>query len=227
MRNKFVAGIIVLAVLIATDVTLDKVAISATSGEGGLYGLTMGNPKGFETDHALKLGEVTLAIDTASLAEDTVTVKKIRIIAPEITHEIGASGSNLDAIQRNVDSYLGGGGNEKAASEGGEKKLVIENLVIKNGKVNVSASVLGGKTMTTPLPDLHLTDIGKKDDGATPGEVAKEILGTIQRSAGKAVATLDLGGVADTVEKGLGGAKDTLTEGVGKAGEALKGLLGN
>lgn len=88
------------------------------------------------------------------------------------------------------------------------------------------------------LPDLHLTDIGKEDDDATPGEVAKEILGTIQRSAGKAVATLDLGGVADAVEKGLGGAKDALSEGAGsagdalsegagKAGEALKGLLGN
>ena len=267
MRNKFVAGIIILAVLIAaaavflfssldslikaavetygseitaTDVTLDKVVISATSGEGGLYGLTMGNLEGFETDHALKLGEVFLVIDTASLAEDTVTVKEIRIIAPEITYEIGADGSNLDAIQKNVDSYLGAGGgkDDTAPSEDGGKKLVIDDLVIKGGKVNVSASFLGGKTMTTPLPDLHLTDIGKEDDGATPGEVAKEVIGAIKESAGKAVATLDLGAVADTVEKGLSGAKDALSEGAGsagdalsegagKAGDALKGLLGN
>ena len=50
------------------------------------------------------------------------------------------------------------------------RKLIIENFYLKDAKANVSAEILQGKAMSVPIADLHLTDIGKKTNGATAGE---------------------------------------------------------
>ena len=120
---------------------------------------------------------------------------------------------------------------------------MINHLYINGAKVNISASLMLGKTLTTKLGDIHLRDIGKKSGGATPGEVAEQIISAISKSASKAAGQLDLsqigitslevlGGGAkttlETVGKTVGGgAKDVLDKGVGAIGGALKGLLGN
>lgn len=232
-------------------VTLDEVDISATSGEGKLGGLTIGNPRGFKTDSGFKLGGVKVSLDVGSVAGDTVIIREIVIDAPQVTYEVGgAAGSNIDAIHHNINAYLGkpakGGKAASAPSKEDKdgKKLIIENLYIRDGKVGVSATFLQGRKLGAPLPSIHLKDIGKKEGGASPGEVAEQVMKAVSDAATKAVASLnvkglipDVGKVADEaqkavekelegVTKGLGGAGETpekTTEGVGKA---LKGLFG-
>lgn len=220
-----------------TEVTLDKVEISPTSGVGSLSGLTMGNPAGFESASAFKLGQVSVTLDTGSIGGDTVTIKELVIAAPDVTYEIGSAGSNLDAIRKNVESFTdgtgaspGGAGSGGRDAGDGSTKLVIENLYIRDGKVNVSATALGGKTLGAPLPDIHLKDIGRDSDGATPGEVADRIIKAVSNGATQAVGTLNLDqalggapGVAkDAVEKGKG----LLEQGKGAVGGALNKLIG-
>ncbi len=104
--------------------------------------------------------------------------------------------------------------------------MVIEHVIIKNGKVNVSATILGGKSMTVPLPDIHIKDIGKEEKGATPGEAISTILGALKDAILEAVAPLNLGKVGevvgDVVDKTTGVVKDT-TKGVT---DAVSGLFG-
>ena len=169
----------------------------------------------------------------------------------------------MDAIRANVDAYMaknglsgdGGQDNNEAKKEDGEgPKLIIENLYIRGGTVNVSATILQGKSLTAPLPDIHLKDIGKEEGGASPGEVAERVLKSISDGASTAVGSLGIGKTLDSlksvlgdlgtegVTKAIGGATEgltgsvggtakSITEGVGAgAGEAakkLKGLLGN
>jgi hypothetical protein len=44
------------------EVRLNEAEVSATSGQGALLGLTIGNPKGFKTDSAFRLGEISLTL---------------------------------------------------------------------------------------------------------------------------------------------------------------------
>ncbi len=227
-----------------TQVTLNEVEIS-TSGKGTLRGFTMGNPAGFKTPSAAKLGEISIDLDVASATSDTVIIHEIVLAGPEITYEIGSGGSNFDAIQKNVKEFTGGGSKggsggaqkEAAAEEEGGKKLIIENLYIRGGKISVSAGFLAGKSMTVPLPDIHLKDIGKDKGGATPGEVIEKIMAQVSKSAGSAVSSLNLGKAMDAAKEGVAGAKKMLESGAGgatetleKAGEgiggALKGIFG-
>lgn len=208
-----------------TQVTLDEVEISAISGKGALRGFTMGNPAGFKTASAIRLGEIKIDMDVGSVTEDTVIIREILIVGPEITYELASGGSNLDAIRKNVQDFTGGGKAAPAASgekEEGGKKLIIENLIIRGGKVNVSATFLKGKTMTVPLPAIHLKDIGKKEGGATPGEVIEMIMAKVTSSASGAVSSLNLGKAMDAAKAGAEGAKKMLESGAGGATDALK-----
>lgn len=221
-----------------TEVRLNEAVISATSGEGVLRGLKMGNPRGFKSDSAFRLGEVRVRIDIKSLGRDTVVIKEVVIAAPQITYELGPNGSNIDAIRRNVESYMGGGaGQARGGGEAGTK-LVIEDLYVRGGKVGVSATALEGRTLSATLPDIHLTGIGKDKGGATPAEVLDRVIGAVGQGAGKAVASLGLGkmlgaakeqaaGATEALAKGTAGAKDLLDKGATDAGGTLKKLFGN
>ena len=197
------------------SIRLDGVTIEAMDGRAALHGLVVGNPPGFSTDHALSLGEISMTIDLDSLTRDVIVIKQVSIVKPDVTYELGPGGSNLDTIQRNVDRYVTqhGGANEHTERNGG-KKLVIEDLYIKNATAHVSTAVMHSSGMSVPVPDLHLRDIGKRSGGATAGEVVKQVLGALTHGVTRTIAS-----------RGLGGTIDTLKEGTGSALDAVRGLL--
>ncbi len=211
-----------------TQVKLKDVNIEITSGKGALHGLMVKNPSGFKTEKALGLGEISVQIDVGSVTKDTVIIKEIVIAAPEVTYEIANGGINFDALKRNVDAYAGAGKDKAKKSDGGGagKKLVIENLYIRNGKVTVSvtATALGEKTLSVPLPDIHLTNIGKQSGGATAAEVAQQVLAAIGQAAAKAAASLpDVGKLVGSIKEGAAGVVGEPAKG---AGEGIKKLFG-
>lgn len=214
---------------IGSDVTqvqvqLKEVNIELSSGKGALRGLTVGNPPGFKTERALSLGEISLQIDPGSVIQETVVIKEIVIGAPEITYELGDQGSNFDALKRNIDAYTGKGKDKgkvpKSADDGsgGGKKLVVEHLYVRNGKVNINATVLQGKSLSAALPDIHLTNIGKQKGGATAGELAQQVLAAIGQGATKVVTSPDISKLVGSTRAGAADVKGI--------GEGLKKLFG-
>jgi hypothetical protein len=179
-------------------VSVGAVQIQPTDGRG--------NPKGYKTPHALKVGEIEVAIDIASVAKDVVVIRKIAIVAPDVIYEKGEVMTNFDAIQKHIAEYLGPG--EK--KEGG-KKLIVEELTIRNAKAQASAAFMDGKTVTVALPDITLRDIGKAKGGVTPAELGNEIAKAIKGKLSAAVSF-------DALAKSAGKALD-------KAGSAIKGLF--
>ena len=92
-----------------TKVTLSGVSLSPMSGEGALTGLVIGNPKGFKSLQAFRLGEISLKIDTSTVTNDTIVVKEVVIAGPDITYELGETGGdNIRTIQKNTQDYAGG-----------------------------------------------------------------------------------------------------------------------
>lgn len=241
-------------------VTLNEVEIS-TEGVGALRGFSVGNPAGFETPNAFKLGEVSVSLDVASVTEDTVHIREVIVAGPEVTFEWKSGGSNLEVLKRNVEKFAGitgdsksggasGESTQKAESDGG-KKLIIDKIVLRDGKVSVSANAafLKGKTLDAPLPNIELNDIGKEEGGASAGDVIAQVMDAVTGAAGKAVGSLNIGeltksldgltagamdalkggasGATDAVQKGMSGASDTMKKGAEEATGTLKKLFGN
>jgi len=194
------------------SVKLSSVKIVPTEGTATLRGLVIGNPKDFKTAHALSLGEIGMTLDINSLTKNVIVIKEIQIIKPDVSYEYTSHGTNLDVIQRNIDNYVSTtlGGRSEPKEKGPGKKMIIDNLYVKDGKINFSADMLKGKDVGVPLPNLHLTDIGKKSNGATAAEVTKQILGAITQSATKAVSSINVGGIMEGATKGVGGVGDKI-----------------
>ena len=209
------------------EVTLNDVSISLTSGQASMNGLTVGNPPGFVTDSAIRLGGIKVVLDTSTVTSDTIVIKEVVIDGPQVTYEVGAdAGSNIGAIQANVDKFAGGDASKPAAAKpedaGGGKKFIIERLTIREGRVEVAATFLGNNKLGADLPAITLKDIGKSSGGATSGEVAAEILDAITGKVIAAVGKLDL----DKLAKDAGNILDEagkLLEGAGKGIDDLFG----
>lgn len=203
--------------VIKAPIQLDGVSISALSGGGEIRGLVIGNPEGFKTPNAVKLGTASLQVKPMSLLGDKIVVQSIKADAAEITFEGSLSGSNLGKIQENVDAYVAallGPASKDKKSAG--KKLQVDELTISNAKINLSMTILGGKSATIPLPDIKLTNLGQGADGVTPAEVIKVVLkevmtkttgavGGFLSGAGKAVldGAKNVGGAAADAAKGV------------------------
>lgn len=172
------------------SVTIDKVNLNILSGDGELGGVTIGNPKGFATDAAIRLKTVRIAVDPKSLLSNRIRIKNILIDGPEITYETSLKGTNINKIMANIQTATGGGSHKNAepANQGqGGKQLLIDDLLIKNGTIRMSATMLKGKALDLALPAIHLQDIGKKSNGASYQEIAKEVFGELNKGIATAV----------------------------------------
>jgi hypothetical protein len=158
--------------ILQATVELDEVKLSPADGAGTLRGLRIGNPKGFRAPHAATVGTIALAVDPTTVVKDVVLVRRIAVERPSITYEPGAKGSNFDVLQRNVERYVGAGGEAKSG-----RRLIVESLVIRGARVTYAPQVgRGTATISFDLPDIQLRDVGKSRGGVTPGELAKIIV---------------------------------------------------
>ncbi len=206
--------------VIKAPIQLDSVSISALSGGGEIKGLVIGNPEGFKTPNAVKLGTASLQVKPMSLLGDKIVVESIKADGAEITFEGRLSGSNLGKIQENVDAYvaalLGPADKDKKAALG--KKLQVDELTISNTKINLSMTILGGKSATIPLPDIKLTGLGQGADGVTPAEVIKVVIKEVMTKTTAAVGGFLSGGAKAVTDaaKNVGGAAVDAAKGVPK-----------
>jgi hypothetical protein len=187
-------------------VSVDAVKIAPADGKGTISNLLIGNPAGFKTAYAVKVGQIDVDIDIASVTRDVIVIRRIAINAPDVIYEKGDVMTNFDAIQKNIASYLGPADSKK---EG--KKLIVEELTIRDAKAQASAAFMNGKTVNVPLPDITLKNLGKAKGGISPGELGQEITGALKAKLTAAVSF-------DRLMKSTG-------EALEKAGSAVKGLF--
>lgn len=172
------------------SVKVGSVRLDPVSGEGEISGLRFGNPNGFKVESALKAGTIRLRMNPASVASEVVLIHEVIIQSPDVTHESGAAGNNLETIQKNIESYVVRFSGGKKDGSAPKKKLIIENLYIRDAHVNVNTVMSAGKIVSFPVSDLHPRDIGKREGGASPGEVMKQVCGALMRSTGNVVSRI-------------------------------------
>ncbi|WP_169544626.1 AsmA family protein [Sneathiella aquimaris] len=218
-----------------TDVTLNEVDLDLTSGKGALRGLSVGNPKGFEEPNAFMLNEISVAVDLSGSNDKVIHIEEILVTGPQITYELSETGNNLDVLQKNIDDYIkaNSGAKDTSTDPGSEEdgpKLIIDKLVIKDGRVTVKAPITMNQKIEGKLPTIQLTDIGKDSGGASPAEVAAQVADKITDSALSVVSDLGIGKTLDGLKNSLSGATDAVSSGAGKAaegaGKAVEGATG-
>lgn len=203
-----------------TPLTVDAVDVSLLTGSASVKNLVLGNPAGYKAPNAISVGVAAVSVSPMSVLSDKIVVKSVRVEAPEITFEGNPLGqNNLKKIEDNVNaataSLQSSSSTNKAAQTAAPakpgKKLEVDEFIITGAKVHL------GTGTTLPLPDIHLTDLGKGTDGITPADLTKTVLSEVISGTLKAVAkdATNLGKGAENVGK----------EGVNKITTGIGGLF--
>jgi hypothetical protein len=212
------------------EVKLGSAQISPFGGSGRLTKLFVGNPEGYKSSSAIEVGDAKVSAQLGSLFSQTIVVNEINVQNAEITLEGGLENNNLTKIMSNVDSSSAEAGNQpkpknappQPGASKSSKKFIVKEFVMDGAKIHLDINIpaLGNKTMTLPMPSLHLENIGVAEGGVTAEQLTQAIMKPLQasviQSAKQEVARLgsNLGGelkgiggsnTVNSIQKGIGG----------------------
>jgi hypothetical protein len=204
------------------EVKLGGAHISPFSGSGELKRLVVGNPPDYKTPEAIRVGEVGVRVVPSSVIGDKVIVRSVKVVGPEITFEGGLTGgNNLSKILENVQGTESKSQPQtKEETKAKTRKLQVDDFLISGGKVHVSATLLGGKSATVPLPEIRLSNLGQGPEGITPAELVSRVLKEVTEATIKAVAA-SVGNVGKEMTEGV---KNLGTGTVDQVGKSVKGI---
>lgn len=212
------------------EIKLDAVALSLLSGSGKIQGLVVGNPTGFKSPTAIRVGKASLALQPGSLFSDKIVIRSVAMEGPEITFETDLRSNNLSKLLANVEAATGSQNKAPAtqpstpssspAPAKSSKKLEVDDFLIRDAKVNVMVTTLG-KSLTLTLPEIHLTGLGTGPEGITPAELTRQVIQAIEKVSAQAstAAVSDLGKQASDLTKEISknpaGAAEKLNKSLG------------
>ena len=186
------------------------------------------NPAGYtKTPHLFSVDHTEIIIDTDTIFEDVMVIKLIKIVNPDINYEQGKDSDNIRTLQKNIEQSI-----EKAKQAAGiedgevvenvessEQKFIIEKFILSGASVNAYVKLLGNDVNTLTLPDIVLTDLGKKSKGASAAELAKQLFDTLIKKIQSAFLSnklgdlFNFGNLSDLKDKAAAQLK-SLTEGL-------------
>ena len=211
---------------LGVDVVVDDVDFSILGGNLSMSGLVIGNPQGFESEHAFRLGSVKVELDRNSLFSDHIIIDQVRITAPEVIMELGKGGNNLTKLQETIEAQIGPLEEEDETEPA--PNVTIRNFYLTDASFKLVGLPAGMKSPEVKLPDIHIENIGTgegAEEGTSFADASGEIIAVIAASATTAVVDLKLKGLSLSVLKDgggiLSGKSDTLT----KVKEGITGLF--
>lgn len=220
-----------------TPTSMDSCYINLLSGSVSISNFVIGNPEGYKTPHAFKLGEVYVDLDVASLMSDKIVIQDITVDNMEVSFETKITETNIGVIKENIDKLSKKDESTEPEPDkkeepeekkvGGGKKLQIDNFMFINSKVHVQAQVMDtGAGTSVPLPEIKITGIGSDSDGgASIPEISEEVFTELYLAIIKSVKSL---GNIDTeaLKESTGKAFEKAKEGTDSVIKGVKGLFG-
>jgi uncharacterized protein involved in outer membrane biogenesis len=200
--------------LTKTEVHVSNVDISLLSGTATLSDFILGSPKGYTAPETLKARSIYLDVDERSLLGDSPVIHRIEVFRPEIFYEKRDGTDNLQTLleaMRSSQRKPEPSDSRKAAG----KRLLIKDLIVRGGTLNVIVPGTGGQNAKLSLSELHLRNVSEQ----TPRAVTADILSAVLDAIYKQVTSP---GLVNTLKLDL----KTMGAKTESAVEKAKGLFG-
>jgi hypothetical protein len=202
---------------LGVPVRLSAADISVTEGSGELRGLEIGNPAGFQGPYAIRINRASVTLDPSQISGSLIVLKAFDVDGADVAIAAKGRNTNLQAIMKNLES----GSTEAPApaeESGAEVKMIIDRFDFTNARASLDSDLVGSKEVS--IPDIHLTGIGRKSEGVTIREAAKQVLRPIVQRATEVLVQEGIG-----VDQLKEQANQKLQEEIGSGLERLKKSL--
>lgn len=153
-------------------VTVGKANASLLAGAVGLREITVANPAGYQGPALLKLHQVDIKADTASLLSKEMLIKDLKLDNMELFIEQKGLQNNLYQVIKPL----------RQPHEPTGKSLVIDTLEITNITVHVSVPAIPGQAqaMDLKLASIRMVDLGRSEKMDTAVLIGKILLAVAQ-----------------------------------------------
>ena len=216
----FIGGMVISKVAVAgveafvpqvtkTDVSMGGLGVSPLTGSGEVNDFVLGNPEGFQSDYSIAFGRAHIDVAPFSVLGDRILIEKIHVYQPRFNYERKLLTSNINQILNNIKAASGRtveeGENLPDEVKETSIRIEIKELIIEEAQVSMS---MAGATVPVPVPEIVLRDLGTKDGGIPPDEMAFEVMSVVLRQVVEAAAKSPGGavkGAADTIKNIFGG----------------------
>ncbi len=181
---------------VQTAVRVKRVNIQIKEGSAFIEGLTVANPKGFETPLAFSLGKTGADIDLTSLKTDKIGIEDIVVEAPEIFVEINKDNkNNLNELMKNLPKSSSAKKTSEGKKETKEAKLHIHHIIFEKGKIYARVVPMD-RDYELNMPKVEMHNLR-----GTPQEITKQIIQKLGKVAVKEVQRKGVGQAADKLKK--------------------------
>ncbi len=205
--------------LLDSRLEVANVKTDLREGSASIFGLEVSNPEGeglaFSNEPAFELGEITVAIDIAGLADGPIPITLVRVLAPRLNAEVTPGGINFLELRDRVNS-----GSSEPSSGGGSQsgeptQLRIDVFEFMEGSIRANTEAVGGDVRELKLPAVKLTNLS-----GTPSEIGKQVLDFY---LGKAIKAMGAGRIEAEVDKQVKQVKKKAKKELGAAARSLLG----
>lgn len=204
---------------LCTQVEVDSVEISLTSGAASIYGFSIANPPGFSNAEMVSFDELSVAFNLENTSGEQVHIFSVVARSPHVHYETNESTSNVDTISARFES-------EEDVNETDEEAaavhLIIDDILIENIQ-----GTLHSANLPEPV-DVSLGTIELSNLAGTPENLASQIMAPLMAQIASVAAqaliqaTADiLSGAAEAVGEQVEGALDEVGD---QAAEALESV---
>ena len=167
--------------------------VGILSGGLDLGNLRIANPEGFDAEHILTVGQVSLRVSLGTLMSETITAPSLLIRNLQLYVENKDGRTNIAELRDNLRRARGGSGG------GSGKKFVIEEVVIEGIRAQVSLPAVD--PVTLEIPEIRLKDVGK--GGGSPVGQDQLIQLIVDEIARQAMSKASGPGLIDQIKKRL------------------------
>jgi len=200
----------VLPSITGTPCSMDSCSLNMLTGTLNIKNFVIGNPEGYETEHAFKLKEINVDLAVTTLLSKKIQIEDITVDNMVVSYEMKLGETNIGRIMDNINELAESDKEEKAEeAEGKEappesekqpgttKGIQIDHFKFVNSKIIIHA----GAGVPVPLPAVEVNDIGKdSENGANAVEVSNKIFSALYDSIVEAVKNIDIS--SEDIKKG-------------------------
>ena len=139
-----------------TNVAITAVTVNPWNGSISIYGFKIGNPKGFQSENAIKFSSVYAKTNALSLFDDEIIINQLNLDNARINYEVGVRGDNIRKLIGNVKSK------KKRSSSGSDsgKTFSIKDLNVTNSNLILAANLFDlEEDKEIDLSNIHLKDL--------------------------------------------------------------------
>lgn len=211
-----------------TSIELGDADVSVLKTEIYLKSFVMGNPEGFSSPHAISIGSLRVDMDEATLLQDIIVIDRIEVIQPEIIYEIKGKTDNFRTIIENMKKpEKPVTPSERRTTEtvptekSAGRKVIIKDLVLRDITLRTAAAIAGGDITTTKISEIHLKNIGQKQNGVG---IPQAVILVLNDLYGQILSSEGFGGVKNRLNN-LGEELGGIRQEIKSLGGQLKSLI--